>query len=576
MISVTEAIEKAAERRAVNGNVSTASNTELTDEESMRFDAIDVTVEAGIMNGFTGDMFEFRLPVVCFDQEFGTPAIVNALKQRYEEGGWSVAVFPRIVDDQVVEWQIVFAPTSKVVVPTVDKPKPKVLPSLYTRAEGMSGLQGITHSLDVTFHRILLRMPTRMRAAQAIDVLTAYRRLAGAPFTMEVVVDPDDKDTLRPEVLQRLCALDCIVTVDEHESKIAACNGGRVNEWDILVLASDDMMPVVDGWAVRVIEEMEKHWPHLDGALHFNDGFQRSNLCTLPVMGRRLYDQFGYVYSPDYTSLFCDREYTDLLRDMGRLTYIDEKIIEHRHHAWGRAQKDALYDHNDSFESHDKTVFERRRATKLGFSQFRFESPPMWLSVLICTVPNRRAQLDQLLEALWWQVNGVHSACRSELEDPREVEILVDNREGVTVGEKRQALLKRAKGHYVAFIDDDDMVAHDYLHRVVGALKMEPEADCTSLVGAITTDGLNPQKFEHSIRYDKWETVNGVHRRYPNHLNAIRRELALEVGFLSKNVGEDFDFSTRLQPFIKTEADTGDEPLYYYFFNNKNSVQSKP
>ncbi len=75
--------------------------------------------------------------------------------------------------------------------------------------------------------RLLVRMPTRGRAEQAVSVLTKYRNMAGCAILMEVVVDSDDTDTLRPEILQKLHALDCVVTVGEHASKIEACNGGR-------------------------------------------------------------------------------------------------------------------------------------------------------------------------------------------------------------------------------------------------------------------------------------------------------------------------------------------------------------
>lgn len=116
--------------------------------------------------------------------------------------------------------------------------------------------------------------------------------MAGCPIAIEVVIDDDDEDMLACEVQQRLAALGCVVTVDHHRSKISACNAGRIEDWDILVLASDDMMPVRNGWAARVIAAMEEHFPHLDGAVFFDDGHQHENCVTLPILGRRLYRQF--------------------------------------------------------------------------------------------------------------------------------------------------------------------------------------------------------------------------------------------------------------------------------------------
>jgi glycosyltransferase involved in cell wall biosynthesis len=443
------------------------------------------------------------------------------------------------------------------------EPAPKTLPPI---------IVGSAPAISSSRLRLLVRMPTRNRPEQAVWVLEKYRRMAGTSIQIEVVVDEDDQTMQRAEVLQRLAALDCTITVGKHRSKVEACNGGRVSEWDILMLASDDMVPLQDGYARRVIEEMGKKWPHLDGALCFNDGHQRPDgsgvpLCTLPIFGRRLYEQFGYVYDPAYKSLFVDREQTDLLCEMNRIIYVDEQLIEHRHHIWGRADKDELYVRNDLLENEDRITYEKRKKTNREYAQWSFDSPPLWLSILICTVPKRRMQLEWLLRHLWMQIIQ-HS-------EPRKFEVLVDDRENVTVGEKRQTLLDRSRAHYIVFVDDDDGISHDYLERVIQAIENVADADCVAFEGVITSNGSNPQRFTHSIHYDGWFTKNGIHYRWPNHLSPVKRELALKVGFVSKNVGEDHEYSRRLRPLLKKEAPLGEPAIYYYWYNSIQSVQSK-
>ena len=547
MISVAEALAAAADRIPERVRIDEST---LSDEDRRRLDYIDATVDSLLFKHFVGDAVAVPVPVNMNGHLLATDASIAALKQRYEsaEGGWSVGVFPQ--PDQGTYNLIFSAPKAAIVKSAL----PKLTQEVTTTQANVVELRGVRIA-----PRILVRMPTRGRAAQALEVMGLYRSLAGCPIKMEIVVDEDDSDTLRAEVLQRFAAMGCTVTVGRHASKVEACNGGRVTGWDVLVLASDDMWPVVDGWAVRVLEEMEKHWPMLDGALHFNDGFQRANLCTLPVMGRRLWEQFDrQVYDESYKSLYCDKEYTDVFKALGRLTYVDEKIIEHRHHAWNRAVVDETYARNDALESADKLTYEARKIHAIQM--------PI-LSILICSVPRRRALLERLFDDLHTQIVAPNIATL--------VEICVDMREDVTVGEKRQALLERAHSAYVAFIDDDDGVAHDYVRRVFQAIVSNRGVDCVSLVGTITTDGRNPQRFEHSIKHEKWETVGGVHLRSTNHLNAVKRELALKVGFVSKNVGEDFDYATRLRPLLVTEASAGDEPLYYYWYSSRDTVQSK-
>jgi cellulose synthase/poly-beta-1,6-N-acetylglucosamine synthase-like glycosyltransferase len=180
----------------------------------------------------------------------------------------------------------------------------------------------------------------------------------------------------------------------------------------------------------------------------------------------------------------------------------------------------------------------------------------MRLSILICTLPERRAFLSRLSRVLDGQCIG------------QSVEILLDDRaKGIaSIGAKRNALLRAAKGDYVAFCDDDDLVSKDYLQRVLHALKDNP--DCAELRGIITTNGKNPKPFHHTITCTHWHEKDGVYLRMPNHLNAVRRELALQVGFPDNSFGEDADYSRRLHPLLKTQ---GSVPtvIYHYLFRSK-------
>lgn len=502
----------------------------------------------------TIDSIIFRCDGAQFNtqlRETISPKLAAALQRKYEAGGWRVAY--RLEKDAaaftfIPSYTVPHSPATGEHRAAAQAP-PKALPPVIMTQVTVPALAG---------KRLLVRMPTRGRPIQAIDVLAKYRAMAGIPVTIEVVLDEDDATMLAPEVLQRLYGLGCVITVGGHKSKVDAVNGGRVREWDVLLLASDDMVPAVDGYAKRALDAIEKHFPHLDGAVYFDDGYQGEKCCTLPIMGRRLYDQFGYVYHPDYKSLFCDQEQTEVLSMMGRLKYVDEKIIEHKHWVVG-ATKDALYERNDALWEIDRKTFEDRRAAE-------FYMPRTMLSVLVCSLPSRRPQLDRLLDHLWAQILSRQGCCDQDATSPREVEILVDDRESITIGEKRRALTKRARGNFIAFVDDDDWVSHDYIERILKALRSNPAADCASLNGVMTTAGAAPEPFYGSLKYAEWSDEDGVHYRTPTHLNPVLRELALAAGFEPKSFGEDLGYSRRLHPLLKREASTGDAPLYYYFY----------
>lgn len=127
-----------------------------------------------------------------------------------------------------------------------------------------------------------------------------------------------------------------------------------------------------------------------------------------------------------------------------------------------------------------------------------------------------------------------------------------DNRE-LSIGQKRSMLLTQSTGEYIAFVDDDDMVSVDYVEKVLKALSSNP--DCSSLTGTITFSDGYSRPFIHSLRYDRWidDHEGKVYYRPPNHLNAVKRSVAVQVGFPSLNSGEDRVYSMGIRPFLKRE-----------------------
>lgn len=199
----------------------------------------------------------------------------------------------------------------------------------------------------------------------------------------------------------------------------------------------------------------------------------------------------------------------------------------------------------------------------------------MKLSILICHLTERAKQLEKLLGVL-----------RPQRTSSEEVEILIREDDGnETVGLKRNELLSFAIGDYVCFVDDDDMVPDYFVGEILKAIDksgtsppkpvaqspfehvepaiMTASPDVIGLKGHYTVGDGPPQTFIHSIRYKEWKTVDGIHQRCPNHLNPVKRELALKAGFTEKDHGEDHDYSMALLPLLKTEVFV-DKVMYFY------------
>jgi glycosyltransferase involved in cell wall biosynthesis len=172
----------------------------------------------------------------------------------------------------------------------------------------------------------------------------------------------------------------------------------------------------------------------------------------------------------------------------------------------------------------------------------------MRLSILICTIPERDLILEDLLLTI-----PVHP----------EVEVLTEcsarhDQGGPTTGAKRNTLLARATGDYIAYLDDDDVISKDYVPLVLGALATGP--DCVGIRGHYFRENEYLGVFEHSIRHREWANMEGGlhgmvrYLRPPNHLNPVRRDLALATGFPDETFAEDKDYSLRLMEKLSTEV----------------------
>ena len=171
------------------------------------------------------------------------------------------------------------------------------------------------------------------------------------------------------------------------------------------------------------------------------------------------------------------------------------------------------------------------------------------LSILICSLEKRHNLLARLMESLEPQLTP-------------QVEVLTEIDDGrMKIGHKRNLLLKGAQGDYISFIDDDDLISDRYVPLVLDAVESSP--DCCGIRGIVKRRNQYKREFRHSILYSSWYEYQGIYYRCPNHLNPVKRELALKVKFANISKGEDKDYSLRLYPLLKSEFFIG-TILYYY------------
>jgi hypothetical protein len=218
---------------------------------------------------------------------------------------------------------------------------------------------------------ILIKFPSRGRPEKLRIVLQKYVHMAADMSRMFIMVTLDyDDPTATLELVNSLLAIHPNIRIDVGISgtKVKAINRDmdKAPQFDILLLASDDMIPVMHGYDSIIRDTMHKYYPTTDGVLWFNDGHQRNGLNTLAIMGRKYYSRFGYIYNPLYKTAWCDNEFTDVANFLKKQTYFDTVIIEHRHPVHGLAGVDETYIKNDIGTDEDTELYRKRRSFYFG------------------------------------------------------------------------------------------------------------------------------------------------------------------------------------------------------------------
>lgn len=160
-------------------------------------------------------------------------------------------------------------------------------------------------------------------------------------------------------------------------------------------------------------------------------------------------------------------------------------------------------------------------------------TPPI-LSILTPAVPSRMLLAWQLVSDLTAQIGG----------QPVEHLLFVDNRRR-SVGAKRDALLRAARGQYVAFVDDDDTVSPHYVARLLEAAATKPdvitfrqEASVNGVVGCV--------HFRLGQPNEPFRPAPAITGRNAWHTCAWRRSLAVQSRFPDISYGEDWAWAAPL------------------------------
>jgi hypothetical protein len=195
------------------------------------------------------------------------------------------------------------------------------------------------------------------------------------------------------------------------------------------------------------------------------------------------------------------------------------------------------------------------------------------LSVLMATTPDRVNMFSTLFNEVHRQIaylNTVHPSLGN-------VEIVVDDSPkfldgGPSIGKKREALLKRAEGNYVCYLDSDESIAPNYIEVLVRLCHAGRDVvTFRNLTKTETYWTIVDMSFNYQV--NDQASPNFITRRRPWHICPVRRDFANKYSFEDSNYGEDYNWMEQVLKHCTTEAHT--EAVIHQYNHGKHSEADK-
>lgn len=189
---------------------------------------------------------------------------------------------------------------------------------------------------------ILVIVPSRGRPQTLAQMAEAWSETDATADLMYVVDDDDPTLDLYEKAFAEIDNPNVILTVGPR-LRLAGSLNAAANQWAGSYAAvgflGDDHRPRTSGWDKRFAQCLSGG----AGVVYGNDLLMGSRMPTAVVMTSNIIHTLGYMCPPGLVHLCLDLVWLDWGQGMGRITYLDDVVIEHLHPANGKATLDDGY-----------------------------------------------------------------------------------------------------------------------------------------------------------------------------------------------------------------------------------------
>jgi len=209
--------------------------------------------------------------------------------------------------------------------------------------------------------KFLIKFPCRGRPDKFKSTFLSYFNLMSKKHDVRFVFTFDNDDSLMNSDNIKNFLADykdiCEVNYGDCKNKIEAVNANMENkEFDILLLASDDMIPLLTSYDDTICNDIQTNFPDLDGSVQYYNPMWAERLDVVCIMGYPYYKRFNYIYYPGYKSIYCDNEFTQVKNKLNKNKYIPEtQMFNHNF-----VMNDDTAAKNWHFNTEDERLFNKR------------------------------------------------------------------------------------------------------------------------------------------------------------------------------------------------------------------------
>jgi len=203
--------------------------------------------------------------------------------------------------------------------------------------------------------------PSRNRLRRCEEAIVNWTKnfISSQGDTYEYILSVDISDENLDKYKELAKIHGANITINDNTCCVEAVNsGGKLATGDIIILVSDDFMSFY-GWNMALKAYYKSDVPQI---YQVWDGMTK-DIITIPMMNMQAYKALGYIYYPEYKSMFADN---DLRLEAERLNYlVDATLLHFPHNHWvnNMAEKDEQYIHQEKSENWaiGSEVFEKRK-----------------------------------------------------------------------------------------------------------------------------------------------------------------------------------------------------------------------